>query len=79
MRGELRAGQISLRRRMAVGIMVEMPSAALTADLLAKEGAFFSIGTNDLTQYALAIDRVNGEVPTSSALHPAGLRLVQGV
>jgi phosphotransferase system enzyme I (PtsI) len=63
-----------------VGIMIEMPSAAVTADLLAQEADFFSIGTNDLTQYALALDRGNELVHhLFRPSYPAILRLIQMV
>jgi phosphoenolpyruvate-protein phosphotransferase len=84
--GELRAVRAVLERLRAemgitdpveLGVMVETPAAAVTADLLAREADFLSIGTNDLTQYALAMDRGNASVASAlDGLHPAVLRLI---
>ncbi|MGH7519478.1 MAG: phosphoenolpyruvate--protein phosphotransferase [Gemmatimonadales bacterium] len=63
---------------LPVGIMIETASAALLADRFAREADFFSIGTNDLTQYTLAMDRTNpGLAPQVDALHPSVLRLIE--
>ena len=66
--------------KIALGVMIETPAAALTADLMAKEADFFSIGTNDLTQYTIAVDRGNAKVEQLyTALHPAVLRSIRGI
>ena len=75
---ELQGEGVPFRRDLQLGVMIETPAAVISADSFVRDARFFSIGTNDLVQYALAVDRGNANIASRfTPLHPAVLRLIQ--
>src|SRR6201999_2097838 len=77
---QVKARGLSFEEHIPLGMMIEVPAAAIMADVFAREAEFFSLGTNDLVQYSLAIDRASQSLAAqASPFNPAILRLIKSV